>query len=129
MRILLDTHALLWIVNGDQVLSKPAIEAYLSADEVYWSIVSFWEISVKLSLKKRDFKMASDWTRTITTALANDGIRHLALKTEHCEILGTLPWYHRDPFDRTLIAQAVHEQLTVISRDQLLVRYPISVIW
>lgn len=129
MRILLDTHALLWIVNGDSRLSQTSIEAYRSADEVFWSVVSLWEIALKLSLAKANFQMAPDWSRAIPEYLRKNGASCLTVEPNHCRILSELPWLHRDPFDRMLIAQASAEDLTVVTCDTRIREYPVKQIW
>ncbi|RYD36947.1 MAG: type II toxin-antitoxin system VapC family toxin [Verrucomicrobiaceae bacterium] len=129
MRILLDTLTLLWIVNGDSRLSEKSIEAYRSADEIFWSVVSLWEIGLKLSLGKVNFQMAPDWSRKIPDNLRKNGGICLPVEPSHCRILSELPWLHRDPFDRLLISQAQAEDLTLVTCNARIRRYTVKQIW
>ena len=129
MRALLDTHTLIWLILGDDRLSPRAKEAYQTADDVAWSVVSLWETAIKLSLGRKDFQLKSDWMETIVSEMGQSGAKQIGVTTEHCKILSTLPWHHRDPFDRMLIAQAMHEDLAVITADGVFAAYEIPVVW
>jgi PIN domain nuclease of toxin-antitoxin system len=121
VRILLDTHVLIWWDEGAR-LSKSARSVIETADQVYVSAVSGWEIAVKASLGKLRP------TRTVATALADSGFEELPLRLRHAEALARLPMLHRDPFDRMLVAQAISERLTLVSRDRALSAYDIPLI-
>ena len=129
MRVLLDTHTLIWLILDDDRLSPRAKEAYQTADEAAWSVVSLWETAIKLSLGRKDFQLKSDWMETIVSEMRQSGAKQIGVTTEHCKILSTLPWHHRDPFDRMLIAQAMHEDLAVITADGVFAAYEIPVVW
>ena len=121
MRLLLDTHVLIWWDEGAR-LSPAARTAIETADQVYVSAVSGWEIALKTTLGKLRP------TRSVSEAVADSGFEELPLRLRHAESLTRLPMLHRDPFDRMLVAQAMSERLTLVSRDQALGRYNVQVI-
>lgn len=128
MRVLFDTHAILWIISGDKRLSRQAKEVFLSnVNHLFFSMVSFWEITIKTSLGK--LELAKNWTKTIPEELRINAVQPITIKTEHCEQLANLPFHHRDPFDRMLIAQAQSEDLVIVSCDEYFKRYDLKVIW
>ncbi|MBL0171750.1 MAG: type II toxin-antitoxin system VapC family toxin [Gemmatimonadaceae bacterium] len=121
MRVLLDTHVLIWWDAG-QKLSAAALEAIQHADDVYVSVASAWEIAIKASLGKISSK------RSVSQATAECGFLELPVTFEHAELVATLPSIHRDPFDRMLVGQAIVEGLTVVTRDPAIRQYHVSVI-
>lgn len=121
MRLLLDTHVLIWWDNG-QRLSTAAKKAIRDADEVLVSAASAWEIAIKTSLGK------ISTTRSIALATAESGFVELAVTMAHTEHLLTLPALHRDPFDRILVAQALVERCVLVTRDDVLHQYGVAVI-
>ena len=121
MRLLLDTHVLIWWDEGAR-LTAAARSAIETADQVYVSAVSGWEIALKASLGKLRPR------RTLAQALADSGFEELPLRLRHTEILMRLPALHRDPFDRMLVAQALSDRLTLVSRDRKLSQYEVSLI-
>ena len=130
MRLLLDTHAFLWFINDDPQLSayaKSLIED--SANDVLLSIASVWEIAIKASLGKLQIRFATTFEEFITQQLNVNDITLLNISPPHFEPLFTLPFHHRDPFDRLLIAQAITEQLGIIGRDVAFDHYPIKRYW
>lgn len=129
MKALLDTHALLWILSGDSRLSDRATRAWEEAEQISFSIVSLWEIGVKLGLGRKDFVLDSGWWREIPSALTREGGSRLDVDPEHCREVSRLPLHHRDPFDRMLIAQARLESLSIISIDAQLDPYGIERVW
>jgi len=127
MGYLLDTHAFLWFINGSEDLSKKARVAIEDINQAkYIRIVSFWEIAIKISLKKLkiDFPF-----RELHLLAVKNGFEILPLTFEHSSNLIKLTFHHKDPFDRMLISQAIIEELIVISKDQNFVHYPIESIW
>ena len=121
MRLLLDTHVLIWWDEGAR-LSAKARSAIESAEQVYISAVSGWEIAIKTALGKLRP------TRTVADAAAESGFEELPLRLRHTEALLQLPALHRDPFDRMLVAQAQSERLTIVTRDPAFGAYDVTII-
>lgn len=121
MRLLLDTHVLIWWDEGAR-LTAGARSAIETADQVYVSAVSGWEIALKASLGKLRP------TRALAEAVNESGFEELPLRLRHTEILMRLPRLHRDPFDRMLVAQAIADRLTLVSRDRTLAGYDVPLI-
>jgi len=121
MKLLLDTHILLWAAAEPSRLSVRASELIVDADNTLWfSTASLWEISIKNALGRPDFVV--DARRLLRLLLAN-GYRELAVSSEHALMTGHLPSLHRDPFDRMLIAQAQVEGLQLLTSDRQVVAY------
>ena len=128
MNLLLDTHTFLWAIWGDPRLSDSAGVAFLNPqNKLYFSIVSYWEICIKHALGKLD--LADNWSRAFDKEMADNGIYWLALEKEHCLGIIDLPQIHSDPFDRLLVAQAMHENLTLVTRDPNISKYQIDTLW
>lgn len=124
---LLDTHALIWFFNGDKQLSSVARAAIEKENVInYVSIVSIWEIAIKISLGKLELK--APFTE-INNQLTSNNFIILPIQVEHALLVSNLPFYHRDPFDRLLIAQALQNDLTIISRDERFAAYSVSLTW
>lgn len=123
MRYLLDTHVLLWWLNKDKRLSPEAENAISNPTEfIYMSAVSAWEISIKRATGK--LQVVNDFDR-----YARDGgIEELPITIEHANAAGQLPLLHKDPFDRMLVAQAMLEDMTLITRDRNVARYAVNVL-
>ena len=115
MKLLIDTHILLWFQAGDAALPKAAEQAIRSeANEAFVSIVTFWEIGLKYSIGKLPLRIPLDaFFATITEA----PFQILPLKSPHIVAASALPLHHRDPFDRMLIAQARYEGMHIITVD------------
>lgn len=128
MKLLLDTHALLWWLAGDaQNLSKRARDAIENADNsVFVSAASAWEISIKQRLGKLDAGVLSGQMAQI---IARQTFIALDISMEHAERAGALSGAHRDPFDRMLIAQAQAENLTLVSNETAFEGYGVGRIW
>lgn len=121
MNLLLDTHVLLWWLSDDPKLGDEARGAISVADNiVYVSAVSLWEIAIKHGIGKLQLPENFD------DALADQGFLELPLKWEHSRRNRALPWLHRDPFDRMLIAQALAESLTLVTADREIQRYDVQ---
>ena len=116
MRLLLDTHVLIWWDSGAR-MSREATDAIREADQVYVSAVTAWEIAIKASLGR------IETSRSTTVAVVESGFEELPIRLSHAEHLERLPQHHRDPFDRMLVAQAKAEGLTLVTRDRVLGRY------
>ncbi len=121
MKVLLDTHVLIWWDAG-QKLSTAALAAIQQADDVYVSAASAWEIAIKASLGKISSK------RSVSQATAECGFLELPVTFVHAQHVAMLPTIHRDPFDRMLVAQAIVEGLTVVTRDPAIMQYRVSMI-
>ena len=127
MGILLDTHAFIWYIEGNERLSLAARSEIINAqNDKFISIASLWEIVIKISKNKLELKQS--FSEIIQSLLINN-IQILEVRTSHLAALFDLPYHHNDPFDRLIIAQAVVEKLTVISLDQHFQEYDIKLIW
>lgn len=124
MKLLLDTHILIWYLEGHPNL--PESQRLMIEDRrnlVAVSTASLWEMAIKISLGKLELM---DDLATIETTLLQQGIRILPIQTAHLQRLLGLPFHHRDPFDRLIIAQALVEDMTLVSDDDLFSLYPVS---
>lgn len=128
MRVLLDTHVLLWWLGEPQRLSRTARDVLEdSRNELHWSIVGTWEIGLKLSKGKLKLPLPLD--EYLESRLLQSGMRQLPLLPQHVYAMLELPAHHGDPFDRTLIAQAQAERLGIVSADRAFARYDVPTIW
>jgi PIN domain nuclease of toxin-antitoxin system len=122
MKLLLDTHLLLWAAGQPKRL--PAVARKLirdSRNELLFSVASLWEIVIKRSLGRDDFRVEP---RLLRRGLLDNGYAELSVYGEHALAVDSLPPIHKDPFDRLLIAQAQIESMTLLTADPLLGRYP-----
>ena len=129
MKYLLDTHALLWLRANDPRMSKEKWHRRFTrkGSDVFVSIAALWEMSVKRSLGKLTFEGSiSDFSRTMQTRL---GFHLLPIDPTHLERLESLEFYHRDPFDRMMIAQSIEMNAVCITRDRAWSQYPVTVDW
>ena len=127
-RYLLDTHAFLWFIAGSNELSDKARE--LIEDEnnrVFLSAASLWEMAIKVSLEK--LTLSEPFETLIPEQLALNGVEILGITVAHTTQIANLPFHHRDPFDRLIIAQALEEQMPVISVDGAFDEYGVTRIW
>jgi PIN domain nuclease of toxin-antitoxin system len=125
MKLLLDTHTLIWWLENHPRLGKAARKAIVAADERFISAVSAWEISVKISIGRLGLSIdPADSIRELRTA----GFRPLPIDFHHAWALRSLPFHHADPFDRMLVAQAQCEGLTLVTADEEIPAYGIPVI-
>ncbi len=122
MRVLLDTHALLWWLADDAQLDRRAVDAIAEADVVAVSAVSAWEISIKQALGKLS------GPADLASELRGNGFTELPVTVDHALAAGALPPHHSDPFDRMLVAQAGLAGLTLITRDPRLSAYGIAIL-
>lgn len=127
MQYLLDTHTFIWFINGDKVLPKN-IQLIIcdTNNQCFISIASIWEIAIKQSLNRLEIK--SEFSK-IADFLTENDMSVLPIEFSHLQKLLKLPFHHRDPFDRLIIAQAIAERLTIISKDHLFDNYKVKVIW
>ncbi len=130
MRLLLDTHAFLWFVADDSALSRTARSAIEdSANEIFVSVATAWEVAIKASLGKLavDAPSVAEFFRQ---QMEVNGFAYLPIEPLHVFRVGGLPFHHRDPFDRLLIAQSVEERMHLVTREvALFSMYGVSIVW
>jgi PIN domain nuclease of toxin-antitoxin system len=128
VRLLLDTHTLLWWAFGEKPLSTKVTALIVSAEsEIFLSAASFWELAIKLKLGKLSIPM--DLSAFQAQLEGRTRVHFLPVTTGHAVATLALPKTHRDPFDRMLVAQCQVERLTLASRDKGMRNYPIQVVW
>lgn len=122
MRFLLDTHLVIWIPIGANLLSQEALEVLLAPEhELFFSAVSLWEITIKRGKGLPDFRYDP---RALRKHMLASGFREIAIDGDHVLAVENLPPIHKDPFDRILIAQAVVEGITLLTADAVIAKYP-----
>jgi PIN domain nuclease of toxin-antitoxin system len=127
VRLLLDSHTFLWWVRDDPALSSRARAAIAHDDnECFLSHASVWEMAIKASLGK--LRLPAPVERFVVEQCEANGFRLLSITLAHIASVESLPFHHRDPFDRLLLAQARHEEMTLVSRDPSLKAYGIMLI-
>lgn len=129
MRALFDTNALLWWCFVPDRLTGDAMQAMDDAQVLAVSAVSLWEIGLKLSRGGFDFVLPEDWEIQIPEHCRRHGMSWQPIEPGHCKRIASLPFHHRDPFDRMLIAQALVEQLAVIGADPAFDLYGVDRVW
>jgi PIN domain nuclease of toxin-antitoxin system len=123
MNILLDTHVLIWALENNPELSDGARNSIIRAGNmVFVSSISIWEIAIKKNLGKLETP------DNLQEEIELHRFTPLQINYAHAELAGKLPDIHRDPFDRMLIAQAIIEKLTLVSRDKLIARYDVDIL-
>ena len=127
MNLLLDTHAFIWFLQGDNQLPVPIRNIIAdTGNKCFVSIGSIWEIAIKSSLGKLTLEGAFS---EISGFIHENEMEVLPITFEHLQILLGLPFHHRDPFDRVIIAQALAEDLKLISKDQMFKDYQVPILW
>jgi PIN domain nuclease of toxin-antitoxin system len=126
-RLLLDTHTLLWWATDDDRLPSSAREVIVSAEVVYASDVTLWELCVKSSVGK--LRLRPDASTWFEQQLRLARFARLAITPSHIAAVENLPLHHRDPFDRLLICQAFDENLTVVTTDGKFAAYAVPTLW
>ncbi len=128
MKLLLDSHTFIWFIAGDARLSDDARIAIEDLDNDKWiSIASIWEIAIKYSIGK--LSLSAPFNILIPQQTRKNGFDLLDIKFAHTATITTLPFHHRDPFDRLIISQAIVEGMDVVSIDAAFDKYPIKRIW
>lgn len=122
MRLLVDSHVALWWLDGHDALGPRSRDRIERADEVYFSAVTPWELGIKRSLGKISFPDG------LADALTDAGLSPLDISVHDAEAAAALPWHHRDPFDRMLVAQARLHVLEILTADPALSAYDVDVI-
>jgi PIN domain nuclease of toxin-antitoxin system len=122
MKLLLDTHLLLWAAEGVKRVPRSA-RVWIADPEndLFFSAASLWEIAIKSGLKRPDFQVDA---RVLRRGLIDNGYRELPIVSEHAVAIDALPAIHKDPFDRLLIAQASVEGITLLTDDATVAEYP-----
>lgn len=122
MKLLLDTHLLLWAAENSPRMPEAARELIVDpGNELYFSAASLWEIAIKQGLGRPDFEVDA---RVLRRGLIDNGYLELPILSEHAVAIEGLPAIHKDPFDRLLIVQAMVEGITLLTNDAVVARYP-----
>ena len=127
MRYLLDTSVFLWAVGPYELLNKAGQDILDSSAELFLSAASSWEIAVKSSIKK--LPLPEPARRYVPRMLLATGIQSLPITHAHALAVADLPFYHTDPFDRLLVAQAQSEKMVLLTADNSLVKYDVETLW
>ena len=126
--VLADTHSFLWFITEDSRLSATAREAMSpGARQVWLSVASLWEIAIKVSIRR--LPLPDPFDAFIRHQLEENAINLLPIAPAHTFEVSRLPFHHRDPFDRMIIAQAVREDLPIVGADAAFDAYPVERIW
>ena len=125
---LLDTHSFLWFINADEALSSAARQFIEDTNNtLYLSVASLWEMAIKVSLGK--LNLPSPFAEILEHQLRENGIGLLQITPAHTGLVATLPFHHRDPFDRLIIAQSLVEVFSVIGKDEIFDKYGVQRHW
>ena len=128
MKYLLDSVVWLWSVGPSKTIGTAGLEILASREEeIYLSAASSWEIAIKTRLGK--FQLPEPPGRYVPKRLIDQGIRSLPINQDHSLKVYDLPFHHSDPFDRIIIAQAIVEDMVVLTSDRVFEKYPIDVVW
>jgi len=126
MKILLDTHVLLWVAGDPKQLSAQARKLLEDPqNQLYFSVASLWEISIKNKLGRTDFKVDLPVLRR---NLLDYGFEEITINSAHTLAVEALPNIHKDPFDRMLVAQTIVEGITLMTADSVVAEYPVAVL-
>ena len=124
MKLLLDTHAALWWLSGDERFGRTAADHLTDeTNQILLSAVVVWEVAIKRSLGRLE---APD---DLAATLLGAGAQPLPVTLDHAAAVGELPWHHRDPFDRLLVVQAASERATLVTHDEALRPYGVALVW
>lgn len=124
MKVLIDTHIFLWFISRDPQLSQTASELLESDIDVLLSVASLWEIAIKLSTGK--LRLPGKVQDFIPQQMMSNQIELLPITIHHLQAVSTLPFHHRDPFDRLIIAQSIVETVELVSVDAVFDRYDVN---
>lgn len=128
MKILLDTHALLWFLLDDPALSNTARELIRNPEtDVLVSPASYWEIAIKISIGK--YRLPEPLAVFMDRELSHNRFDILPISVRHADHVARLPFHHRDPFDRLIVAQALEEAILLLSADEVMDRYGAQRVW
>ncbi|MFN8770198.1 MAG: type II toxin-antitoxin system VapC family toxin [Neisseriaceae bacterium] len=119
MKILLDTHVIIWLLESPEHLDDKTLEILANKKtKVYYSIASIWELAIKLSIGKIKVDLG-----LLLETLKQNSIEPLTIEENHIMHIEKLPQYHKDPFDRMIIAQAIYENIVLFTRDEIFTKY------
>lgn len=127
MKLLLDTHTFLWFIGDNPKLSAAAKKLLESDVDLMISAASLWEIAIKVSIGK--LTLTQSFQDFIPDQLARNSVKLPAISTAHLVVVSNLPFHHRDPFDRLMVAQAISEQLPIVSVDNKFDLYGAKRLW
>jgi len=127
MKALLDTHTFLWAIADEGRLSRRAKQIYTGSNDLWLSVASMWEILIKVQAGK--LPLPEPAGPYLLKKLVQNQIELLPITLDHVLKVESLPFHHRDPFDRLLIAQGIKEKWPIITADPWFSRYPVEVIW
>ena len=128
MRLLLDTHTLLWLVENNPKLSVTAVNLLVDpGNDLLLSPATYWELAIKVSMGR--YRLADRLSDYIEEAIRLYGLTFLPLTVAHAEAVVNLPHHHKDPFDRMLIAQSIVEDVALVSSDEALDAYSVTRLW
>ncbi|MEO9004551.1 MAG: type II toxin-antitoxin system VapC family toxin [Ginsengibacter sp.] len=127
MGLLLYTRSFIWFMDGDNSLPEKSVNAIKNINnKCFISVASLWEIAIKLSLKK--IELQSDFNK-INHFITDNDIDILSVTFDHLQKLLTIPFYHRDPFERIIIAQGLSEDFTIVAKDKNFGSYTDTILW
>ncbi|MBI1321944.1 PIN domain-containing protein [bacterium] len=128
MKLLLDTHAFLWFVEGSDRISRAASAAIADPkNELFLSVASIWEMAIKIG--KRKLVLDPDLETYIDTWTREYSIKVMPIEARHTFFTSTMNGEHGDPFDRMLVSQAILENMMLVSGDRIMPEYPVSIVW
>ena len=128
MKLLLDTHTFLWFIGGNTNLSNTARNAIEdTSNQRFISIATLWEISIKVSIRK--LKIGIAFTELVEQEVYGNAIEILEISSEHLDELVKLPFHHKDPFDRIIIAQSQVEKIPILTSDSKIKQYSVDIVW
>jgi PIN domain nuclease of toxin-antitoxin system len=128
VRLLLDTHTFLWFIGGSSKLSGEARRLIEDpGNERFLSVASLWEMAIKVSIGR--LKLALSFTELVEREVRGNAMELLTIRPEHMDELARLPFHHRDPFDRLIVAQSLTDGIPIISKDKVFESYPVSLLW
>ena len=128
MKLLLDTHTLLWAVDDPTQLGSRAVAVLQdSTNDLMLSAGSMWELAIKVGAKK--LELAAPYRQWILQAIDDLGLTILPVSVDYAHVQTELPFHHKDPFDRFLVAQSLYEQIPIVSIDPQLDKYGVIRIW
>ena len=128
MKYLLDTNVWLWSIDSVGRINQAGLDILRNgSEEIYFSAAAVWEISIKAGLGR--LRLPSPPAKCVPTFTARQGLRPLAVTQFHAVRVYDLPPHHRDPFDRLMIAQAIAEEMVILTSDRVFEKYSVDVLW